>query len=93
MASGNRRIKISQTSSISSDHFYQKITNYNTGTAKVINKPDPEHWTKTATAIGNPSDPEKYGSQTKSRNEPVVEEVKSKRQEPEQVKGFDTSQL
>lgn len=92
-SSNSRRIKISHTSSIQSEYFSQKITNHNTGKTKVIDKPDPGRWTKTATAIGNPSDPEKYGSQTKSKGEPVAEEVKPKQQELQKVEGFDTSQL
>lgn len=94
MASSNsRRIKISHTSSIQSEYFSQKITNHKTGKTKVIDKPDPGYWTKTATAIGNPSDPEEYRSQTKSKGESVTEEVKPEKQEPQKVEGFDTSQL
>lgn len=88
----NRRIKISSTSDIQSEHFTQKIVNHNTGKASIIDKPDPQHWKKSSEVLGNPSNPEKYESKGKSQGEPVAEEVKVK-QDQQELEGFDTSQL
>lgn len=91
----NRRIKISSKSDIQSEYFSQKVVNHNTGKASVIDKPDPQHWNTSSEVVGNLSNPEKYESQSKSKGEPVAEEVEvpKAKEDTTTLEGFDTSQL
>ena len=91
----NRRIKISSSSSIRSENYVFKVTNHNTGKAKIAEKQEPANWESTKTVIGNPEDPENYHSSTKGRNEPPVREVEIPKKPTilDSSEGYDTSQL
>lgn len=90
----NRRIKISSSSDIQSDTFYQKVVNHNTGSTKVVNQQGPTHWQVKGEVIGNPEDPEKYKSRKQSEGEPEVKEVPIEDESKRNLsKEYDTSQL
>lgn len=88
----SRRIKISSTSDIQAEYYSQKIVNHNTGKTKIVDNSEPQHWTRSATVIGNPGNPENYEAIAKSKGKPLAKEVPVRKLGPV-VEGFDTSQL
>lgn len=91
MESG-KRIKISSTSSIKSDSFFQKITDHNTGKSKTIDKPQPHQFNNSANITGNPSEPEKFQGKIEKTSGPQIKQSKATNT-VEQIEGLDTSQL
>lgn len=87
-----KRIKISSSSSINSDSFFQKITDHNTGKTKIINKPQPHQFNNKTNITGNLSEPEKLqGTIEKTSGPQVTRSKPTITVEP--VEGHDISQL
>lgn len=88
----SKRIKISSTSSIKSDSFFQKITDHNSGKTKTINRPEPHQFNNTTNISGNPSEPEKFEGTIEKTSGPQIVKAKSTNT-VEHVEGLDISQL